>query len=170
MNIKTRYKIPVIFLTLVLLMNTECAAAPIFAQATVDKLGVISKDVCLIPTINKIQVLDSSGNDLYEPETGWYKLKKNVIIRVEYKLEDKYKDISENTAIWVQFFATPTGTETWSYTKVIGVTGTDIVKMGDGYTELNWTVPDSFMGYIYALVFYGDVAKKSSLINAIYEK
>jgi len=112
------------------------------------------------PTIKSLQILDQNGNPL--PETGgWVSLNSESIIEVAF----------EGDASQVDFYITPTGTETYLEQEIIGAV--DVIK-GENTARFNWDVPDSFLGYIWVLVYNGDVATTSQgvdrfFIKAIYE-
>lgn len=110
-----------------------------------------------VPTIKSIELLDEKGVALTHTD-GWIRLKPKSRIRVNF----------EGAATKVDFFTTPTGTETYLSQRCIG---TADVTEKDSSAELDWEVPDGFMGYLSVLVYHGDVARSSDrfLIKAILQ-
>jgi hypothetical protein len=108
------------------------------------------------PIIKSVELLDDKGNTLAQAD-GWIQLKPQSKIRVNF----------EGKATKVDFYTMPTGTETYLLQQCIGTV--DLTEQ-DSYAELNWKVPNSFMGYIFVLVYNGNVARSSDqfFIKAIY--
>lgn len=111
-----------------------------------------------VPIIKSIDLLNDKGNTL-DQAGGWIKLSSQSKIRVRF----------EGKATKVDFYTIPTGTNTYLLQQCIGTV--DLTGK-DSSAELNWNVPDSFMGYIFVLVYNGDVARSSDqfFIKAINEK
>jgi hypothetical protein len=91
---------------------------------------------------------------------GWIALKTNSVIKVHYNGE----------ATHVDFYTAPTGSETALSQRLIG--SVDVEKE-DTTARLEWKVPHSFLGYIWVIVYNGDVARTSDtnefFIKAINE-
>jgi len=117
------------------------------------------RDIICAPVIKSIELSDTDGNPLVVDDWIW--LKAESIITVAY----------EGNATRVDFYTVPTGTETVLEQKLIGMVG---VAEDDRTAQLKWEVPDNFMGYIWVMVYNGDIARTSDtgyfFIKAIFEQ
>lgn len=124
----------------------------LFALSFLIILGSSCSSWCVnVPTIRSIELLDANGKLLSKID-GWIILQPDSIIKVDF----------EGDATHIDFYTAPTGTETLLEQKMIGIID---IKKGDKTGQLKWEVPDNFLGYIWVLIYNGDIARTSDTDN-----
>ena len=128
-------------------------------EGSTSSVYVEKHDRFCAPIIKSIELLGTGGK--LPVIEDWVFLQSESIIKVNY----------EGKADRVDFYTVPTGTETVLEQRLIG--SVDVAE-GDRTAQLKWDVPDSFMGYIWVMIYDGDIARTSDtwdfFIKAVYEK
>ncbi|KNY25509.1 hypothetical protein [Pseudobacteroides cellulosolvens] len=103
------------------------------------------------PQIEEIR-FETLDGQILNKNANWIELKDKVKILVT---------LSGNSTE-VEFYITPTGTETYKLQQLI-----NLVEVKNGIAEYIWDVPQSTMGHFWIVAYNKNVGRKSDLINVI---
>lgn len=133
--------------------------------------GCTNKEGTVEKVPNVIDVVLKDENNVEIPDdNGWINLQPTTQIHIQFEGEVDY----------IFFYLTPTGTETFSQRKLIGVisaydndsTGEKGFGAENTTAEYIWTVPDeSFSGHLGVELISGTVARyESSIVNVMNDR
>ncbi|MFA5881119.1 MAG: hypothetical protein WC834_02895 [Eubacteriales bacterium] len=106
------------------------------------------------PLIKDIRFETVDGKVIKE-NGGWFELGQKVKIVI----------VLEGSCTQVDFFVTPTGTQTYTLQKMIGT-----VTANNNIAEYTWDVPDGTMGHFDIIAYKDNVGRRSGLFNIIHNK
>ena len=107
------------------------------------------------PPLIKDIIFETPDGKVINKNAGWFELGKKVKIVI----------VLEGSCTEVELFVTPTGTETYTLQKMIGM-----VTPNNNIAEYTWDVPDGTMGHFNIIAYNGNAGRRSESVNVIQNK
>ncbi|MBC7075588.1 MAG: hypothetical protein H5T98_05880 [Syntrophomonadaceae bacterium] len=104
------------------------------------------------PTIESIEFYDENNKPI-KANAGWFELGDYCNVKVKLN----------GTITAVEFYVTPTGTETYNLKKFVGA----VPSSGTNTVNFKWEVPENLLGYFEVVAYNGPLGRKSSPLKII---